>query len=216
MEVAAFYIHRQSLRIHTIIFYANRQVRLLSDADDFDTVDSGPGGYTSWVPDCTSFFIEFRYRMDGSMDDRRLDCTLLHKLHVMWLPMHMYLGTIKNYHRHRPPHVLIIIPRLDHMCVAVSRPLALGDASDEQADVERSLNQTQGSGSGHGHRSTSTQAFRASPYSDNASGSNTLALEVLTLQRPQTNAENALMPSDWYERILRENHALATHSLQRR
>ena len=191
MEVAPLYIHRQALRIHTIIFYANRQVRLLSDAEDFDTVDSGPGGCTSWVQDCPRFFIEFRYRMDGSMSDRRVDCTLLHKLHVMCLPMHMYLGTIRDYHRHRPPHVLIVIPRLDHMCVEVSRPLALGDATDEQTDVERSLNQTQSSGSGHGHRSTSTQAFRASPYSDNANGSNNLASEVLTLERPQANAENA-------------------------
>ena len=130
--------------------------------------------------------------------------------------MHMYLGTIEDYRRHRPPHVLIVIPRLDHMCVEVSRPLALGDASDEQPDVERSLNQTQSSGSGHGHRSTSTQVFRASPYSDYANGSNNLALEVLAAQRPQADAEDALMPSDWYERILGENHALATQSLRRR
>ena len=133
--------------------------------------------------------------------------------------MHMYLGTIESYHRHSPPHVLIVIPRLDHMGVGVSRALTLGAASKDvskQTEVERSLSQTQSSGSAHGHRSTSTQAFRASPYSDNTYVSNNLALEVLTLQSLQANAENALMPSDWYERILRENHALAAHSLRRR
>ena len=191
-------------------------MQLLLDADDFVTVDSGPGGNTDWVRDCTRFHIELRYRMDGTMDLRRVNCTLVDKQHVRRLPMHMYLGTIKDYHRHRPPHVLIVIPRLDHMCVEVSRPLALGDATDEQTDVERSLNQTQSSGSEHVHRSTSTQAFRASPYSDNANGSNNLALEVLTLERPQANAENALKPRDWYERILRESDALATQSLRRR
>ena len=78
-------------------------MRLLSDADDFDTVDSGPGGYTSWVQDCPDFFMEFRYRMDGTMDLRRVNYTLVDKQHVRGLPMYMYLGMIESYDRPRFP-----------------------------------------------------------------------------------------------------------------
>ena len=82
MEVPAFYIHRQPLRIHTMMFHENQQVQLLSDAEDFVTVDSGPGGNTDCVRYCTRFHMELRYRMDGTMDLRRVNYTLVDEQHV--------------------------------------------------------------------------------------------------------------------------------------
>ena len=64
MVIVALYVHRQPYRIHTLVFHENQQVQLLSDADDFDTVDSGPGGNTDWVRDCIGFHIQLRSRMD--------------------------------------------------------------------------------------------------------------------------------------------------------
>ena len=108
-----------------MMFHENQQVQLLSDADDFDTVDSGPGGNTDWVRDCTRFHIELRYRMDGTMDLRRVNCTLVDKQHVRRLPMHMYLGMIESYDRRPVSHVFIVILRLDDMGVGSSRACTL-------------------------------------------------------------------------------------------
>ena len=74
--------------------------------------------------------------------------------------MYMYVGMIESYDRGPVSHVFIVIPRLDHMGVGLSRALTLGAASDdvvEQTHVECNVNQKQGSGSAQGHRSASTQ-----------------------------------------------------------
>ena len=78
-----------------MMFHEKQEVQLLSDADDFDTVDSGPGGNTDWVRDCIGFYIQLRYRMDGTMDLRRVNYTLVGKQHVRRLPMYMYFGMIE-------------------------------------------------------------------------------------------------------------------------
>ena len=143
-----------------MMFRENQQVQLLSDAEDFVTVDSEPGGNTDCVRYCTRFHMELRYRMDGTMDLRRVNYTLVDKQHVRRLPMYMYLGMIESYDRRPVSHVFIVILRLDDMGVGSSRALTLGAARDdvvEQTHVECDVNQTPGSGSVQGHRSASTQ-----------------------------------------------------------
>ena len=104
--------------------------------------------------------------------------------------MDMYNGTIQSYTRHHAPHICIIIPRLDRMDVGLLSSLNLGAASDhvvDQTDVERDVNQTQSSGSGQGHRSTSTQMFRAAPYSHFANDPDSLALAAPAARSVQAN-----------------------------
>ena len=183
-----------------MMFHENQQVQLLSDADDFGTVDSGPGGNTDWVQDCIRFHIQLRYRMDGTMDLRRVSCTLVAKPHVRRLPMDMYNGTIQSYARHPAPHTFIIIPRLDRMCVELLPRLNLGAATDHvvnQTDVERDVNQTQSSGSGQEHRSTSTQMFRAVPYSHFANDPDILALAAPAARSVQANQGEGHMHFYW-------------------
>ena len=115
MGTSAFYLHRQPWRVHTIVFHANQQVQLLSEVSDFATVDTGQGGNTNWVRDCSDFYIQFRSRMDGTKDLRQVNCKLVGKSHVRTLPLDIYAGTIQSYTRHDAPHVLIFIPRFDCM-----------------------------------------------------------------------------------------------------
>ena len=150
-----------------MMFHQNQQVQLLSDADDFDTVDSGPGGNTDWVRDCPRFYVELRYRMNGILELRRVSCTLVVKSHVRRLPVDMYNGTIESYTRHPEPHIFIIIPHFDRMDVSLLSTLSLGVASGhgvDQTEVERDVNQTQSSGTEQGHRAALTQMHRAVPY----------------------------------------------------
>ena len=115
--------------------------------------------------------------------------------------MDMYDGTIQSYTRHRAPHVFIIIPRLDRMSVELSSTLNLEAASDhvvDQTDVERDVNQTQSSGSGQGHRSTSTQMFRAAPYSHFANDPDILALAAPAARSVQANQGEGHMHFHWY------------------
>ena len=68
--------------------------------------------------------------------------------------MCMYLGMIESYNRRPVSYVFIVILRLDHMGVGLSRALTLGAARDdivEQTGVECNVNQTQGSGASGGN-----------------------------------------------------------------
>ena len=182
------------------MFHANQQVQLLSDAADFDTVDSGPGGHTNWVQDCRRFNIQVRYKMDGSMDMRRISCTLVKKSHVRILPMDLYNGTIESYARSSAPHIFIIFPRLDRMCVELLPRLNVGGATSHvvnQTDVERDVNQPQSSGSGQEHRSTSTQMYRAAPYSHFANDPDSLALAAPAARSVQANQGEGHMHFYW-------------------
>ena len=149
-----------------------------------------------WVQDCRRFNIQVRFKMDGSMDMRHISCTLVKKSHIRNLPMDLYIGTIENYARSSAPHIFIIFPRLDRMCVELSSRWNVGNATGHvvnETDVERNLNQPQTRGSGQEHRSTSTQMCRAAPYPHFANDPDSLAMAAPTPRNVQANQGDGLM-----------------------
>ena len=123
MGTSALYLHRQPWRVHTIVFHANQQVQLLSEVNDFATVDSGRGGNTNWVRDCSEFHILFRFRMACTTDLCRISCTLVGKPHrelaigyVRWHDSELYsplCSTRIHFHPSLRPHECRIVVHIE-------------------------------------------------------------------------------------------------------